>query len=97
MPFELPIVQPLRSQNLDNHRMHSEWFEVGVDTVAASRRAGGRIVAAGTTTLRALESALRDGALAAVSGETELFIRPGYGFGVVDRLITNFRLPHSTR
>ncbi|WP_425257045.1 tRNA preQ1(34) S-adenosylmethionine ribosyltransferase-isomerase QueA [Rubrivivax sp. RP6-9] len=91
--------QPVRSDNLDEHRMHSEWFEVGADTVAAiaaTQAAGGRIVAAGTTTLRALESAARGGALAPYSGETDIFIRPGFKFRVVDRLITNFHLPRST-
>ncbi len=91
--------QPVRSERLDAHRMHSEWFEVGAETVAAieaTRRAGGRIVAAGTTTLRALESAARGGALAPFSGETDIFIRPGFEFRVVDRLVTNFHLPKST-
>jgi S-adenosylmethionine:tRNA ribosyltransferase-isomerase len=91
--------QPVRAERLEEHRMHSEWFEVGAETVAAieaTRRAGGRIVAAGTTTLRALESAARGGALAPFSGETDIFIRPGFSFRVVDRLITNFHLPKST-
>jgi len=91
--------QPVRTENLDEHRMHSEWFEVSPETVAAieaTRRAGGRVVAAGTTTLRALESAARGGALAPYRGETDIFIRPGFEFRVVDRLITNFHLPRST-
>ena len=91
--------QPVRTENLDEHRMHSEWFELSAETVAAieaTRRAGGRVVAAGTTTLRALESAARGGALAPFSGETDIFIRPGFEFRVVDRLITNFHLPRST-
>ena len=94
--------QPVRSENLAEHRMHSEWFEVGVDAVAAvaaARARGGRIVAAGTTSLRALESAARragDGPLAPCRGETDLFITPGYAFQVVDRLVTNFHLPRST-
>ena len=91
--------QPVRSDNLDEHRMHSEWFEVGAETVAAiaaTQAAGGRVVAAGTTTLRALESAARGGVLAPYSGETDIFIRPGFTFRVVDRLITNFHLPRST-
>jgi len=91
--------QPVRTENLDEHRMHSEWFEVGAETVAAieaTRRAGGRVVSAGTTTLRALESAARAGALAPYRGETDIFIRPGFEFRVVDRLITNFHLPRST-
>ncbi|WP_395703641.1 tRNA preQ1(34) S-adenosylmethionine ribosyltransferase-isomerase QueA [Aquabacterium sp.] len=91
--------QPVRSENLDEHKMHSEWFEVREDTVAAiaaTRARGGRVVAAGTTTLRALESAALGGTLQAGARETTLFIRPGFEFHVVDRLITNFHLPRST-
>ena len=91
--------QPVRVDNLAEHRMHSEWIEVGAATVAAieaTKRAGGRIVAAGTTTLRALESAARGGALAPYAGETEIFITPGFEFRVVDLLLTNFHLPRST-
>ena len=95
--------QPVRSENLAEHRMHSEWYEVPADTaaaIAATRRRGGAVVAAGTTSLRALESAALAGdmALGLASGarETELFITPGFAFRVVDRLITNFHLPRST-
>jgi S-adenosylmethionine:tRNA ribosyltransferase-isomerase len=95
--------QPVRTANLAEHRMHSEWYEVPEATVAAiarTRAAGGRIVAAGTTTLRALESAARtdgaSGTLRAGARETDLFITPGFQFHVVDRLITNFHLPRST-
>jgi S-adenosylmethionine:tRNA ribosyltransferase-isomerase len=91
--------QPVRSENLAEHRMHSEWFEVGaatVDAIERTRAAGGAIVAAGTTTLRALESAARDGTLAAGARETDIFITPGFEFRVVDRLVTNFHLPKST-
>jgi S-adenosylmethionine:tRNA ribosyltransferase-isomerase len=91
--------QPVRSENLAEHRMHSEWFEVGdaaVAAVAAARARGGRIVAAGTTALRALESAAQDGTLRSGARETDLFIAPGYAFRVVDRLLTNFHLPRST-
>ena len=94
--------QPVRSETLAEHRMHSEWFEVGAATVAAieaTRAAGGRVVAVGTTTLRALESAARaspGGTLAPFSGETSIFITPGFDFGVVDLLVTNFHLPKST-
>lgn len=91
--------QPVRTANLAEHRMHSEWYEVPDATVAAIARtqaAGGRIVAAGTTTLRALESAALDGTLRAGARETDLFITPGFQFHVVDRLITNFHLPRST-
>jgi len=91
--------QPVRSETLEGHRMHSEWFEVGAATVQAieaTRAAGGRIVAVGTTTLRALESAARGGRLQSGAAETELFITPGFEFRVVDLLITNFHLPRST-
>ena len=94
--------QPVRVERIAEHRMHSEWFEVGADTVAAitaTQAAGGRIVAVGTTTLRALESAARasgDGPLAPCSGDTDIFITPGFRFRVVDRLLTNFHLPKST-
>ena len=91
--------QPVRTEDLSQHRMHSEWFEVGSQTVAAierTRAAGGRIVAVGTTTLRALESAARGGALLAGARETDVFITPGFGFRVVDLLVTNFHLPKST-
>ncbi len=94
--------QPVRAERLQDHRMHSEWLEVGAETVAAiaaTRAAGGRIVAVGTTTLRALESAAAfsaTGGLAPYSGDTDIFITPGFGFRVVDVLITNFHLPRST-
>jgi S-adenosylmethionine:tRNA ribosyltransferase-isomerase len=91
--------QPVRTEHLADHRMHSEWFEVGADTVAAvgaTRAAGGRIVAVGTTTVRSLESAARGGTLQPTAGETDIFITPGFPFRVVDRLITNFHLPRST-
>ena len=91
--------QPVRVETLAEHRMHSEWFDVPpatVDAIAAARAAGGRVVAVGTTTLRALESAARDGALQAGARETDIFITPGFRFRVVDRLVTNFHLPKST-
>jgi S-adenosylmethionine:tRNA ribosyltransferase-isomerase len=91
--------QPVRVDDLAEHRMHSEWFEVGSDAIAAidaARARGGRVVAAGTTTLRALESAALGGTLQAGARETDLFIRPGFQFRVVDLLVTNFHLPRST-
>ena len=98
--------QPVRSDDLGQHQMHTEWFDVPqatVDAVARTRAAGGRVVAIGTTTVRALESAAvaseqagRPGALQAGAGETRIFITPGYRFRVVDRLVTNFHLPKST-
>ncbi len=91
--------QPVRSENLAEHQMHSEWFEVPqatVDAIAACRARGGRVMAVGTTSLRALESAAASGTLQAGAAETQLFITPGYRFQVVDRLLTNFHLPKST-
>jgi S-adenosylmethionine:tRNA ribosyltransferase-isomerase len=91
--------QPVRSENLAEHRMHSEWFEVPAPTVAevaAARGAGRRVVAVGTTTLRALESAALSGTLLAGARDTDIFITPGFAFRVVDRLLTNFHLPKST-
>jgi len=90
---------PVRAANLADHRMHSEWFEVPETTVAAieaTRARGGRVVAVGTTTLRALESAALSGSLRAGARETDIFITPGFEFRVVDRLVTNFHLPRST-
>ena len=98
--------QPVRSDDLGEHKMHTEWFDVPqatVDAVAAARSTGGRVVAIGTTTVRALESAAvaaamagAPGSLRAGPGETRIFITPGYRFQVVDRLVTNFHLPRST-
>ena len=90
--------QPVRVSDLSQHRMHSEWYHVPEATVAAitqARAQGRRVMAVGTTSLRALETAGR-GTLAAGYGETNLFIVPGYRFRVVDRLVTNFHLPKST-
>ena len=92
--------QPVRTERIADHRMHSEWFEVSAATIAAiqdTRAAGGRVVAVGTTTLRALESAAAGaGHLVPFSGETDIFITPGFSFRVVDILLTNFHLPRST-
>jgi S-adenosylmethionine:tRNA ribosyltransferase-isomerase len=91
--------QPVQSEDLAAHRMHAEWYrvpEATVAAVAATRARGGRVVAVGTTSLRALESAAHDGGLRAGDAETALFITPGYRFRVVDRLLTNFHLPKST-
>ncbi|MFM7706005.1 MAG: tRNA preQ1(34) S-adenosylmethionine ribosyltransferase-isomerase QueA [Rubrivivax sp.] len=90
---------PMRTEQIAEHRMHSEWYEVGEATVQAvreTRRAGGRVVAVGTTSVRALESAARGGELAPATGDTDIFITPGFEFRVVDRLVTNFHLPRST-
>lgn len=90
---------PVQVERLSAHRMHSERFDIAqqtVDAVARAEERGGRVVAVGTTTLRALESAAADGRLRAGAQQTELFITPGFRFRVVDRLITNFHLPKST-
>ena len=91
--------QPVRVDDIAEHRMHSERYTIPqatVDAIAATRARGGRVVAVGTTSLRALESAARTGPLQAGSDETDIFITPGYAFRVVDALITNFHLPKST-
>ena len=94
--------RPVRVARVEDHRMHSERFEVTqpvVDAIAAARAAGGRVLAVGTTSLRALESAARQpggAGLRACAGETDLFIYPGFRFQVVDRLLTNFHLPRSS-
>lgn len=91
--------QPVRVQNLAEHIMHRETFDIPeatVKAIEATRQAGGQIIAVGTTTLRALESACHAGHLRPGASETDIFITPGYTFQVVDRLITNFHLPKST-
>lgn len=91
--------QPVRVSDLGEHRMHRERYvipQATVEAIAATRAAGGRVIAVGTTSLRALEGAAQDGTLEAGIGETEIFILPGYRFQVVDALITNFHLPKST-
>ncbi|TDY25277.1 S-adenosylmethionine:tRNA ribosyltransferase-isomerase [Paraburkholderia sp. BL6665CI2N2] len=96
--------QPVRVENLAEHKMHSEWYHLPqslADKIAATRARGNRVIAVGTTSMRALEAAARDAEaagrpLAAASTETDIFITPGYKFRVVDRLVTNFHLPKST-
>ena len=91
--------QPVRVENLAEHEMHSEWYslpQATVDAIVAAKKSGGRVIAVGTTSLRALESAAAEGELRAGSAETRLFILPGFQFRAVDRLITNFHLPRST-
>ena len=91
--------QPVRVDDVSRHVMHSEWYsvpEATVEAIAKARAAGGRVIAVGTTALRALESAAAGGTLTAGTAETRLFIVPGYRFNVVDRLVTNFHLPKST-
>lgn len=92
--------RPVKVEDISKHIMHSERYEIGedcVNTINASKAAGGRIISVGTTTTRVLESvATKEGYLKADSGETDIFISPGYDFKVVDALITNFHLPEST-
>lgn len=92
--------QPVRAEHVADHIMHSECYEIPqatVDAIEAARSAGKRVIAVGTTSLRALESAAgQDGGLRAGAGETRIFITPGYRFRVVDVLLTNFHLPRST-
>lgn len=91
--------QPVRVERVEDHHMHFERIHVSqslVDKIAQTRAKGGRVVAVGTTVVRALESAAISGELKAFSGETDIFITPGFEFKVVDALITNFHLPQST-
>jgi S-adenosylmethionine:tRNA ribosyltransferase-isomerase len=91
--------RPIKVERLEEHVMHSEWGMIDSETVESlngRRRAGGRIVVAGTTSLRVLETAARSGALQPWSGQTELFIRPPFEFHAADALLTNFHLPRST-
>lgn len=91
--------QPVRSERLSEHRMHAERYEVPAQTAALvneARARGKQVIAVGTTSVRALESSMRGGQLQAGSGETRLFIIPGFRFQCVDRLLTNFHLPGST-
>jgi S-adenosylmethionine:tRNA ribosyltransferase-isomerase len=91
--------QPVASDDLTQHQMHSEWFSLApqvADQLRSQKNAGHRVLAVGTTSVRALESATRSGPITAGSGDTDIFIYPGYEFAVVDALLTNFHLPGST-
>lgn len=91
--------QPMRAERLEDHVMHREWLNVGaglVEKIRRTRERGGRVIAVGTTVVRALESATRDGVLEPFAGETQIFIFPGYRFTSVDGLLTNFHLSEST-
>ncbi|MGE8447980.1 MAG: tRNA preQ1(34) S-adenosylmethionine ribosyltransferase-isomerase QueA [Comamonas sp.] len=88
--------QPVKTENLKDHQMHSEWYNIPLPTLAALERCrlrGGRVIAVGTTTVRTLESWARTGQL---SDDTNIFITPGFPFRVVDMLVTNFHLPKSS-
>ena len=91
--------QPVRADNIEDHKMHSELYHISAETVAmieATKTKGGKVIAVGTTSLRALESAARYGKLPSGQGETNIFITPGFQFKIVDKLLTNFHLPKST-
>ena len=91
--------QPIREDVIENHRMHSEWFEVSeavCEQVDAAKQAGRRVIAVGTTSVRCLEAATVDGRLQPFQGDTDIFIYPGFEFRTVDAMITNFHLPGST-
>ncbi len=91
--------KPLRVDDIREHQMHSEYVDVGAETCAqiqAVQQNGGRIIAVGTTSVRSLETAARSGSIAPYSGNTQIFIYPGYQFRCVDAMVTNFHLPEST-
>ncbi|MBT6079023.1 MAG: tRNA preQ1(34) S-adenosylmethionine ribosyltransferase-isomerase QueA [Gammaproteobacteria bacterium] len=91
--------QPMRAERVEDHVMHSEWCEVSeplCEQIQQTKKAGGRVVAVGTTAVRSLETAAKSGELAPFCGETNIFITPGYHFNTVDALLTNFHLPEST-
>lgn len=91
--------QPMRAESVHEHTMHSEWLNVGAELVEQIRRiraAGHRVIAVGTTVVRALETAMREGEVQPYAGDTRIFIFPGYRIRSVDALITNFHLPQST-
>lgn len=95
----LGTFRPVKVENIEEHQMHTEYFEVTEDAAArvnAAKDRGGRVIAVGTTSVRTLESAAVNGRLAAMRGDTGIFIKPGYRFQLVDALITNFHLPGST-
>ena len=91
--------QPVMADNLDNHVMHKELYSIDENTrglIEMTKKKGGRVIAIGTTVLRALESAFNDNRIRVGKQETKIFIKPGYKFNVVDALFTNFHLPRST-
>lgn len=91
--------QPVRTERIEDHEMHAEWIEVTASVcqqIETCKQRGGKVVAVGTTSLRALESAAHEGKLAPFTGDTRLFVSPGYKFNVVDILLTNFHLPESS-
>ncbi len=95
----LGTFEPIRTENIEDHKIHSEYFELSqdlVDKLNIAKKEGRRIIAVGTTTVRVLESCQENGVLSPQSGETNIYIYPGYKFGFVDGMITNFHLPKSS-
>ncbi|MCW5877601.1 MAG: tRNA preQ1(34) S-adenosylmethionine ribosyltransferase-isomerase QueA [Anaerolineales bacterium] len=95
----LDTFAPVTEENAEEHVIHTEWCQLSAETAAqitAAKQAGGRVVAVGTTSVRTLETAAQGGRLAAYQGRSDLFIRPGYEFQMVDAMLTNFHLPRST-
>jgi S-adenosylmethionine:tRNA ribosyltransferase-isomerase len=91
--------QPVKVENIESHKMHSEYYEISTETIDKIEQAkalGGRIIAVGTTTVRVLESASINGRLKHQKGDTDIFIYPGFKFQIVDAMITNFHLPKSS-
>ncbi len=91
--------QPVKAERIEDHVMHAEWIEVPPDVVeaaAAAKARGNRVIAVGTTSVRSLETAAQSGTLQPFTGDTNIFIYPGYDFRVVDAMVTNFHLPQST-
>jgi len=91
--------QPVKVDNIEEHQIHSEYFEINqntADMINQTKKRGGKIIAVGTTSVRVLESSFKDGEVRAQKGDTQIFIYPGFNFNVVDRLITNFHLPKSS-
>ena len=95
----LGTFRPVKAEKIEEHKMHSEFYiipEETADIINATKTSGGKIIAVGTTSVRTLESAVKDGKISACSGWTDIFIYPPYKFGIVDKIITNFHLPEST-
>lgn len=95
----LGTFRPVKEERILDHKMHSEWYSIPPETAQAiqeTKRQGGRVICIGTTSCRTLESAAQKGEITACSGDTDIFIYPGYSFKVMDGLITNFHLPEST-
>ncbi|MEG1990444.1 MAG: tRNA preQ1(34) S-adenosylmethionine ribosyltransferase-isomerase QueA, partial [Christensenella sp.] len=95
----LGTFRPMKEESVEEHVMHSEYYSVSdeaADTINAAKREGRRVVAVGTTSVRTLESAAKDGLVQAGSADTDIFIFPGYHYQIADALITNFHLPKST-